>query len=495
MTAPSPHGWTTRNRGAAPVLFLAAALALAGCASTRGLAPASAPMNADALAASRSLDAQSPATFPQVDWWRAFGDPQLDALIEEALAGTPSLAAADARLRKAAADAGLADALRKPTLGASAQATGVQIPETFVEPPMGGDFKASTVLMLDFKYSPDLWGGQRAKYEAAVGQARAAAVDAQAARLALAANIADTYIALAQAWEALDAANAEQARATQLAALERQRVEAGIDNTGLLHQQEAAIASARQQAQAATQQIDSLRHALAALLGQGPDRGLSIERPALQAAVPQVPDVLPSELLGHRPDVVAARWRVEAAARGIDEAKAAFRPSVNLSAIVGLAAPNLGDLFGSDAVLGFGGPAISLPIFEGGGLRSNLRGRDADYDLAVAAYDQALVQGLREVADAVQAMRALDAQLVSIGEARDAAQRAFDIASERYRAGIGNRLDVLAAQRLLLQLDQQQALLRARRLQAAVALDRALGGGLAFDTPPLPHVATRANTP
>src|SRR5690606_34297685 len=189
MTAPFPHG-TTRNRGAAPVLFLVAALALAGCASTRGLAPASAPIDADALIASRSLDAQSPATFPQVDWWRAFGDPQLDALIEEALAGTPSLAAADARLRKAVADAGLADALRKPTLGASAQATGVQIPETFVEPPMGGDFKASTVLMLDFKYSPDLWGGQRAKYEAAVGQARAAAVDAQAARLALAANIA-----------------------------------------------------------------------------------------------------------------------------------------------------------------------------------------------------------------------------------------------------------------------------------------------------------------
>ena len=483
------------NRGTAPVFIVVAVLALAGCASTHGLAPASAPMEADALAANESLDAQSAATFPRADWWRAFGDPQLDALVGEALAGAPSLAAADARVRQAQAQAGLVDAQRQPSLGTSARVSGVQIPETMVEPPMGGDFKASTVLMLDFKYSPDLWGGQRAKYEAAVGQARAAAVDAQAARLTLAANVAGTYIALGQAFDSLDAAKAEEARATALAGLGRQRVEAGLDNAGLLRQQETAIASARQQAQAATQQVDALRHALAALLGKGPDRGLRIDRPALLAAAPGVPDVLPSELLGHRPDVVAARWRVEAAARGIDAAKAAFKPSVNLTALVGLAAPDLGDLFGSDALLGFGGPAVSLPIFEGGALRSQLQGRDADYDLAVAAYDQALVGGLREVADAVQAMRALDAQLASIQQARASAAQAFDIASDRYRAGLGNRIDVLAAQRPLLQLDQQLAALRGQRLRAAVDLDRALGGGLAFDTPSLPHVASRANTP
>lgn len=479
----------------APAGLLVAALALAGCASTGGLAPEAAPLDADALAASRSLDASASATFPQLDWWNAFGDPQLDALIDEALAGTPSLLAADARVRQAQSQAGLADAQRQPSLGASAQVTGVQIPETMVPPPMGGDFKASTVLMLDFKYAPDLWGGQRAKYEAAVGQARAAAVDAQAARLTLAANIASTYIALGHAFEARDAAEAEAARAGTLTVLQRERVQAGIDNAGLLHQDEAAIASARQQIQAATQQVDALRHALAALLGKGPDRGLSIQRPQLQAAAPQVPEMMPSELLGHRPDVVAARWRVEAAAHGIAAARAAFKPSVNLSAIVGLAAPNLGDLFGTDALLGFGGPAVSLPIFEGGALRSQLLGRDADYDLAVAAYNQALVGGLREVADAVQAMRALDAQLASLRQARNAAQQALGIASDRYRAGLGNRLDVLAAQRPLLQLDQQLAAVHAQRLQAAVDLDRALGGGLDFASPPLSHVATRANTP
>ncbi|WP_425491590.1 efflux transporter outer membrane subunit [Cognatiluteimonas sedimenti] len=462
--------------------MLAAALALAGCASTHGLAPATAPRDADSLAAARSIGAGAPsdAAFPTQDWWTAFGDPQLDALVAEALAGTPRLDAADARTRQAQAQAGLADALRKPTLGASAQETGVQLPETLAPPPLGGSFNASTVLMLDFKYAPDLWGGKRAKYEAAIGQARAAQADAQAARLALSSNVATAYIALAHAFDLLDVANQEQARASQLSRLSAQRVKAGLDNQLQLRQSESAISAARQQAQAAQRQVDALRNALAALLGQGPDRGLAIERPHLRATTPAVPAVLPSELLGHRPDVVAARWRVQAASRGIDAAKATFKPSVNLNAIVGLASAGLSDLFSSEALLGFGGPAISLPIFDGGGLRSQLAKSDADYDLAVAAYNQALVRALQEVADALQAQRSLDAQLASGTQARDAAQSAWRIASDRYHAGLGTQLDVLAAQRPLLQLDQQLAALHAQRLQAAVDLDRALGGGVAL---------------
>jgi NodT family efflux transporter outer membrane factor (OMF) lipoprotein len=487
MTRSEPIPQRSRLRQAAPVVaVLVAALTLAGCASTHGLAPATTPRDADALATTRSFGATatSDAAFPTRDWWTAFGDPQLDALIAEALAGTPGLDAADARVRQAKAQAGLADAQRKPTLGASAQETGVQIPETLAEPPLGGTFNASTVLMLDFKYAPDLWGGKRAKYEAAVGQARAAQADAQAARLTLSSNIATAYIALAQAFDLLDVANHEQARASHLSELSRQRVKAGLDNQLQLRQSESGIAAARQQSQAAQQQIDALRNALAALLGQGPDRGLAIARPQLPHAIsPAVPDVLPSELLGHRADVVAARWRVEAASRGIDASKATFKPSVNLNAIVGLASAGLSDLFSSDALLGFGGPAISLPIFDGGGLRSQLAKSDADYDLAVAAYNQALVGALHEVADALQALHSLDAQLASTTQARDAAQSAWQLASDRYHAGLGTQLDVLAAQRPLLQFDQQFAALHAQRLQGAVDLDRALGGGLVLTSP------------
>ncbi|KAB8172505.1 multidrug RND transporter, partial [Lysobacter maris] len=200
--------------------------------------------------------------------------------------------------------------------------------------------------------------------------------------------------------------------------------------------------------------------------------------------------VLPSELLGHRPDVVAARWRVEAARHGIDASRAAFYPTVNLSAMVGLASAGLSDLFDSDAALVQGGPAISLPIFDGGRLRSQLDASDADYDLAVAGYNERLVASLREVADALQGARSLDARIAAATIARDAADDAWRIAVDRYRAGIGTQLDVLAAQQPLLQLDQLRAALRAQRLIAGVDLDTALGGGLALQSPDTPLATT-----
>lgn len=480
MSLPSP-------RRLQASLALVLTLLVAACASTRGLEPQGQLLHSDSLATSRSFgNAESDAGFPQQDWWKSFGDPQLDTLIAEGLAGTPSLEAADARVRQAIAQAGLAEAAGKPTLGATAQYSGVQIPETVAPPPIGGDYVGVTLVGLQFKYSPDIWGGHRARTQAALGQARAAEVDAQAARLTLSSNIARTYISLAQAHEAADIAKADQQRASHLLELGRQRVKAGLDNQLQIRNAETAVASAQQQAEAAQQQIDAARNALAALLGKGPDRGLDIVRPSLLAApAPGVPSVVPSELLGHRPDVVAARWRVEAARHGIKASKAEFYPTVNLSALVGVGAGNLSDLFSSDALLAQGGPAISLPIFDGGRLRNNLAKSDADYDLAVAAYNQNLVGALREVSDAFQASRSLDAQIASTKRAQESAQAAWQLATTRYKAGLGTQLDVLNAQRPLLQIEQQVAALRAQRLAAAIDLDRALGGGLAFAAPPV----------
>ena len=467
-------------------VLLLAALAAGGCASTHGLATQTTPFDADALSTGRVLEpgARSDAAFPTADWWTALGDPQLDALIREALQDSPTLAVADARARQAQAQAGLADAARRPTLGAAARYTGVQLPGTIAPEPLGGELQASTVLMLDFKWSPDLWGGDRARYEAAVGQARAAEVDAQAARLTLSTNVARSYIGLAQAQDAIDVAGRERARAERLLALALQRVEAGLDNQLQLRQAETAVAIARQQAQASAQQADAMRNALSALLGKGPDRGLGIAAPRLlQAPSPTLPAVLPSELLGHRADVVAARWRVEAASRGIEASAAQFKPSVDLNAIVGLASGGLSDLFSGDALLGFGGPALSLPIFDGGGLRASLANSNAGFDLAVANYNQSLVAALREVADALQAARSLDAQIATVETAVEAATAATSLADTRYRAGLGTQLDVLSAQRPLFQLEQQRSGLRAQRLLASVDLDRALGGGLVLPSP------------
>jgi NodT family efflux transporter outer membrane factor (OMF) lipoprotein len=476
----TPRSAASPARRLAP---FALALALAGCASTRGIEPQLRPTDADTLGASQTLGAAAQVPLSR-DWWHAFGDPQLDALIDEAAQGQPSLAAADARVRQAAAQAGLADAARQPTVGATGQYSGVRIPESVAPPPLGGEYKGVILLGLNIKYSPDLWGGPRARYEAALGQVRAAEVDAQAARLTLAANISRAYIGLAQAFDALDVAGREKARAQTLLGLGRQRFKAGVDNELPVRNAQVLVDSATQQAQAAQQQIDAARNAIAALLGKGPDRADAIARPKLlNAPAPGVPTVIPSELLGHRPDVVASRWRAEAAGRAIHAAKAEFYPAVNLSALVGVAAGGLTDLFSSKALLAQGGPAISLPIFDGGRLRNNLAKSDAEYDLAVAAYNGSLVTGLREVADALDAARSLDAQIAAVRQAREAAQAALSLANTRYRAGLSTQMDVLNAQRPLLQLDQQLAALRAQRLVATVDLDQALGGGLELAAP------------
>ena len=461
-------------------LAIASTLILSACASTEGLSTQSSMRDAGALSAGTALGKVkiSDAAWPDDQWWTTLGDPQLNVLIDEALAASPAIDAADARTRKALAQSGLADAMRKPVLGAGAQVLGLQIPETLAGQELGGSFSIANLLALNLKYNPDLWGVDKSKWQAAVGNARASEVDAQAARLTLAANIARTYVALAQAFDGLDAATAEATRADALIALNQQRIKAGLDNTIVLNQNRSTSASARQQSQAAQQQIDALRNALAALAGAGPDRGLQIDRPNLATPDVQLPSLLSSDLLARRADIVAARWRVEASAHGIDASKAAFYPTINLSMMVGLAAGNLGDLFGSDALLINGGPGLTLPIFEGGRLRNQLMASDADYDLAVANYNQSLIAAIHEVTDAAQAARALDAQIITTRQARDTAGKAHALVQQRYRAGLATQLDVLAAQRPLLQLDQQLAGLNAKRRTAAIDLDQALGGGL-----------------
>ena len=461
------------------------AVVLSGCASTGGLQPALTPEDADALAVGRSFDAGlSAASWPAQDWWRTWGDPQLDALIAEALSGTPGLDIADARVRKAQAQAGLADDARKLHIGASVQYSAAYLPESLLAAPYAGKYRGVELATVNFRYAPDLWGGERARWEAVVDSLHAAEVDAQQARLLLAGNIARAYLDLAQAHEARQVAMSESARAQRLLTLATQRVHAGLDNQSQMRQAESAVASATQQVEAARQRIAQLRNAIAALLGQGPDRGLRIDAPSLLAVgAPALPSTLPSELLGHRPDVVAARWRVESAARGIDAGKADFYPSLNLTAMAGLATGRLSDLFTRDAATALGGPALSLPIFNGARLRGQLAADNADYDLAVAQYDQTLVVAVREVGDALQSASTLDAQLAAIAQAREAAGKAWSLAESRYRAGLGTQLEVLTAQRPLLQLDQLSVALQAQRRIAAVDLAVALGGGMSPSSP------------
>ncbi len=481
-----PYSSSSSSRARAAVLALCATL-LTACASTRGLAPQTAPAEPDHLAVRNSLAGVqlTPAAWPQRDWWKSLGDPQLDAFIDAALSGNPSLDAADARVRVALAQAGAQDAARKPHVNAQAEYNGIRVPASVAPAPIGGHYLGVDLLTLSGGYSFDLWGGKRAAWEAAVDQAHAAQVDAQAARLGLSSNIAQAWVELAHNSESQDLAQRELTRASDLRKLVGQRVQAGIDNAIQLRQADAAVATAQRGVEAAAEQAALLRATLAALAGQGPDRGLQIGRPqGLASSVLELPSDLPSDLLSRRPDIVAARWRVEAAQRGITAAKAQFYPSINLSATIGLASMGLGDLFSLPSRYGQVAPAISLPVFDGGRLRAGLAERDANYDLAVAHYNATLVDSLHEVAEQVITLRAIEAQTTTQKQALDAAQFAWDLAMKRYRSGLSSYLDALTAQQAQLRAEQQMIELDAQRLLASVRLMQALGGGFEADASP-----------
>ena len=473
---------------ARPLLLGALVLALGACASSRGLQPQGQLLDADSLQAGRSLAAAplSAAGFPAADWWRAFNDPQLDALVAEGLSSSPSLDAADARLRQAQAQASSANAERKPRLSLSPGYTGLTLPESMAGD-LGGDYMGSVQAVANFSYGIDLWGGKRAAWEAAVDSGHAAAVDAQAARLDLSAAIVQAYVQLAHAGALQRVARDEQARAEKTLQLTQQRRRAGIDSELQVHQAQARLPLAQQQQLAAQQQIDAARNALAALLGQGPDRGLAINLPqALSPLALQLPSVLPSELLGRRPDIVAARWRVEAADKQVKVAKTRFYPSLNLMALGGVVSKDLGGLLESGSTFGLLAPALSLPIFDGGRLRAGLAKSDADYDVAVAAYNQSVVQALRDVADQVNATRSLADQVQAQQQAQANAQAAHALAQQRYRAGIGNYLEVLSTQDQLLQAEQRLSNLQSQQLLSSVRLSAALGGGFQSAAAPAP---------
>ncbi|MBM7061759.1 efflux transporter outer membrane subunit [Pseudomonas sp. UL073] len=472
--------------------LLGSLLLLGACVSSKGLETQGKALDAAALQAGQSLGGVplSAAAWPQQDWWRALNDAQLNGLIDEALRGSPDLQISDARARQAGAFAMAQNAARMPKVSGTASYSGLRIPESVAPEPLGGTYAAISYLSLGFSYDFDLWGGQRAAWEAALGQARAAQVDQQAARLTLSADVTRTYSDLEHAYVVRDLARDELARAEHLVRLSQQRMDAGLDSKVQLQQSQTLQASARQQLAATEQQIEAQRIALGVLLGQGPDRGLRIERPqALPVAPLALPSNLPAELLGRRPDVIAARWRVEAASKSIDAAKTEFYPNLNLGAMIGLAALGGADMLKASSRFYQVAPALSLPIFDGGRLRANLEEHDADYDLAVAQYNKTLVRALGDVSENLSVLRSLREQIDAQQQARDIAQTNYQLALRRYGEGVGNYLDVLTVEQQLLLNERQLANLNAEQFDASVRLVQALGGGYQPDQSPLAQLA------
>jgi NodT family efflux transporter outer membrane factor (OMF) lipoprotein len=472
-------------KGSVALAFLTFSIIIAGCASTGGITPqskAADPASFDVGNAVRAADTN--AQWPSTGWWRAYGDPQLNALVDAARAGSPTLAAAQARVRNAQALASAVAAALAPQLNGSLSVEREHWPgDPFFYGPgtLANTNTWNNTGVLGFTYHLDLWGRDKNAAERALDLAHAKSADARAAQLELEVNVVRAYVDLSKNYALLDIGNATLDQQQRLAALARRRLAGGLGTQLEVSQAETPIPEYERQIDAFNEAIALDRNQLAALLGQGPGAGDSIARPTLSLAAPAgLPSNLPLELIGHRPDIVAARWSVAAQARGIDVAKAAFYPNIDLAASLGAYATvgPLSQFLNARNGGWTAGPALSLPIFDGGALRGQFGAATAGYDEAVENYNQSIVAALKDVSDQIVRIRSLATQEQDAQRSVAAAHKSFSLSEEGYRRGLTDYVNVIVAETQWLNAQQGVARIQAERLAAHASLMAALGGGL-----------------
>ena len=470
--------------GRSITLVLIAATALSACAALPSTGPRPQSTAIANLAAQESLAAPA-AAWPNDRWWEAYGDAQLSALIEEALSGGPTLAQAEARLAEADAQVAQSRAPLFPSFDATGTVSQTEQSRVegfpgFIQQLLPKGYKSEGRVALEASYDLDLFGKNRAALAQSVSQRDAAAADAAQATLTLSTAVAQAYGDLARLAAERAAADEAVRNRQESAKLVTDRVRNGLDTRAELKQAEALTPASQADVESLDEQILLTRHKIAALLGEGPDRGLAIALPSPEAVKAfGLPTDVRLHLVGRRPDIVAARLRVEAAAKGIDVAKAAFFPDITLSAYVGQQSLGLAQLFSPAAAIGSIGPAITLPIFEGGRLRGAYRGARAQYDEAVADYDLTLVQALEDVANSAVSAQSAARQLDERRAALDAGKEAYAVARLRYQGGLSSYVDVLTAENAVIDERRAFADAQARAFTLDIALVRALGGGYA----------------
>jgi NodT family efflux transporter outer membrane factor (OMF) lipoprotein len=467
----------TRRKTGIRAAAAAAVIALAGCADTQGIKPAARLTDADALGLTTTTTTAADLA-PAQDWWTALGDAQLDALVAQALAHNPNLQVAAARVARARAAEAVASAALLPRVDGSLDLSRQSFSENYTYPaPLGGSMRNMGNLQASGNWALDFFGQYAAEVRAAAGQSRAAEAEAGAARVLLAANVARAYVQWARLNEQRLLAERALAQRQEMLAIVRDRVQAGLDTQLEVRQNETGRADSRTQIAIVDQQIDASRNALAALLGL-PRLPEGISAPRLAGFRPlAVPAELHADWLGQRADIVAARWRVEAALAQVDVARAQFWPNINLAAFAGFQSIGFGDLLKSGSFQWGVAPAVRLPIFDAGRLRANLTASSADADAAIETYNATVIDAMREVADQSQAVRATARQQAEQARALHAAEGAYDIARQRYQAGLGNYLNVLTTETAVLAQRRQQSDLAAQAIDSQIGVAQALGGG------------------
>ncbi len=472
-----------------PLAVVLSIVLINGCAAPGDIQPMNQLADQEILANSQQLpqDNFSAANWPTENWWHQLADPQLDELVDQAMQHSPTIQLANASLTRASAMVMVADSLFEPQVNAEASATRARLSRSEDYSMQGNRYGTIYSMGLSGGYSFDLWGGNRAAWEASVNQQKAAEIDHQAAQVALSTGIVRTYVQLANAYALEDLAVKDLQRTQGIVRITQQLLDNGLTSNDRLYTAQSNAARAEQTLKQRQLTIAQLKNALATLVGQGPDLAQQISRPKAHLTTHlALPADVPANLLAHRPDMVAAKWRVEASTKNIEAAKTRFYPNVNLSAMVGFKAM-LGDAVFDDVSRSWRvGPAISLPLFTSD-LKANLIEKTADYDTAVALYNQSLVAALGDVSDSLQALQSMEQQLLDARESVRLADKSYRITEKRYESGMGSQLEVLMAETQLIQAESSLTLVQNQQQEQQVLLVQALGGGF--------HDPSLTNTP
>jgi len=450
-----------------PFRAVAAAALACGLAACNTMAPryerpaASVAAAFPAAAASAATTGVAPAAQP---WQAYFHDERLDQLIAAALANNRDLRVAVLNIEVARAQVGLSRASEFPTInlqGTRTRETGLQT--------------VNTVGLAVAGYELDLWGRVRSLTDAALAQLSATEEARKAVQISLVASVANAYYAMAGDQALLDVARQTLDTRAQTLKLVQLRFDNGVASSIDLQTNKSLVESARVAFVAAQRQRALDQNALELLIG-GP---LPANLPAAPAwddmALPDVPAGLPSDVLLNRPDVRQAEQQLIAANADIGAARAAFFPSITLTGSYGTASKTLGGLF-DHAAWSFI-PQVTLPIFDAGRTRNNLRVSEAQRDIATAQYEKAVQSAFRDVADALAGRATLVEQLAAQQAQTEAESARFKLSNLLFTNGVASSLDQLDAQRSLFASQQALVQVKLALLQNRIAVYRALGGG------------------
>jgi NodT family efflux transporter outer membrane factor (OMF) lipoprotein len=420
---------------------------------------------------------------PRGNWWEVFNDPQLSSLLTQVEISNQTLKAAEARVREARALTQAARAAFFPVVTANASAsrsgrgTGAASGgSSGVQGNSGGGVGNSYNLALDVNWEVDLWGRIRRTVEASEATAQASAADLEAAKLSAQATLAEDYFLLRVQDAQIRLLNDTVAAYEKSLQLTRNQYAVGVVGRVDVAQAETQLSSTRAQAIDAAIQRAQLEHAIAVLVGKPPAE-FSVAVADVPAGFPDIPAGIPSELLERRPDIAAAERRAAAANAQIGVAEAAFFPSLTLSATGGFQSSLLSHLISLPSRYWSIGTALAQTIFDAGLRRAQTAQAIATYDENVANYRQTVLAGFQEVEDNLAALRILEQEAVVQDDAVRSARESVTITLNQYRAGTANYLAVVVVQATALANERAALAILGRRLDASVALIKALGGG------------------